>query len=770
MFREDFIWGVAASSYQTEGRDQNDGAGLNIWDDFIKKGAIADGSNADIACDMIHRYKEDFAIMRMMGIKAYRFSISWSRLIPDGTGEVNKKAVALYRDMLLCMKENGIRPFITLFHWEYPLVLEEKGGWVNPESSKWFERYAEVVGENFSDLCDDFITFNEPQCTISLGYVKGFHAPGKKLPLKDTLFAAHNLLKAHGLAVKALRRTAPNARVGYAPTCGVAYPDTDSREDIEAARKRYFGFDEDKDNWAWNVSWFLDPVILGRYPEEGIELFKDDLFEITDEDMELISQPIDFIGQNIYNGYPISAGENGKIIYAQRERGYNQTAMTWPVTPSVLYWGPKFLYERYHKDIFITENGMAACDIVAPDGAVHDGDRIAFLDKYISNLQKAADEGVSIVGYFHWSYCDNFEWTDGYAKRFGLVYVDYTTLKRTIKDSGFWYKKVMETNGKILSINNSCKEPLFLEPHFTHNIWGGSKLRDVFGYNIEGDDIGECWGIAAHTNGTATVKNGMYKGMGLDELYRDHSELFGTKHDRFPLLTKIIDAKSDLSIQVHPDDAYAAENENGSLGKTECWYVLDCDDDASLVVGHNAATRQELSDMMDQGRWSDLIREVKIKKGDFIQIDPGTVHAIKGGVVVLETQQNSDITYRLYDYDRIWNGSKRELHVDKCKDVITVPAKDLSDAIIHDTDKEQGIRLLNSCKYYEVSRVNVTSKLDIEVSDKYLLFSVIEGTGLLGSHPLKKGDHFILPVGFGTARFAGDMKLIMSCEALVEAS
>nr|MCR4902258.1 family 1 glycosylhydrolase [Butyrivibrio sp.] len=687
MFRNDFIWGVAASAYQTEGRDKNDGAGRNIWDEFIEKGVTADGSNAEIACDMIHRYKEDFAIMRMMGVKAYRFSISWSRLIPDGVGEVNKAAVEFYRNMLTSMKENGIRPFITLFHWEYPLVLEQKGGWVNPESSKWFERYATVVGENFSDLCSDFITFNEPQCTISLGYVRGVHAPGKKLCLEDTLLASHNLLKAHGLAVKALRKTAPGARIGYAPTCGVAFPNSDKPEDIEAARKRYFGFDKDPDNWAWNVSWFLDPVILGHYPEEGLELFKDHLFEITKEDMELINQPLDFIGQNIYNGYPINAGPDDQVEYSERDRGYNQTAMGWPVTPTVLYWGPKFLYDRYHTDILITENGMACCDIPGNDGGVHDGGRIAFLDKYISNLQRAADEGVSILGYFHWSYCDNFEWTDGYTKRFGLVYVDYPSLKRTIKDSGLWYKKVIESNGQILSINNSCREPIFLQPHFTHNVWGGTKLREVFGYDIEGDDIGECWGIAAHPNGKSVVKNGIYRGMELDVLYEKHKELFGTNHEKFPLLTKIIDARSDLSIQVHPDDDYALKNENGSLGKTECWYVLDCEKDAKLIVGHNAKTRQELCSMMDEGRWNDLIREINISKGDFIQVDPGTVHAIKGGVTVLETQQNSDITYRLYDYDRLWNGSKRELHVEKCKDVITVPAGDLSDSVIHDTEQ-----------------------------------------------------------------------------------
>ena len=308
------------------------------------------------------------------------------------------------------------------------------------------------------------------------------------------------------------------------------------------------------------------------------------------------------------------------------------------------------------------------------------------------------------------------------------------------------------------------KEIIFLKPHFSHTIWGGTKLRDVFGYDEEGDDIGECWGISALPQGPSIVKGGTFDGMRFDDLYKDHPEIFGSSHEKFPLLTKIIDAKEDLSIQVHPDDEYAKEHENGSLGKTECWYVLDCDDDASLVVGHNAMTRDELCEMMDQGEWSLLIREVKIKRGDFIQIDPGTVHAIKGGVVVLETQQNSDITYRLYDYDRLMNGKKRELHTEKCKDVITVPARDVSDSIIHDTDDEQGIRLLHKCKYYCVSRVNVIDEFSIEVGELYVLASVVEGEGKLNGHLLKKGDHFVLPANYGICKFTGNMKLIVSSE------
>ncbi len=315
-------------------------------------------------------------------------------------------------------------------------------------------------------------------------------------------------------------------------------------------------------------------------------------------------------------------------------------------------------------------------------------------------------------------------------------------------------------------------KPLFLKPAFAHTIWGGSRLREDFGYDEPGDDIGECWGISAHPNGEGVVIGGIFSGEKLSSLWKTHPELFGNKkedgssrlpYERFPLLTKIIDAKADLSIQVHPDDEYANANENGSFGKTECWYVLDCPENGTLVVGHNAGDRAELEDMIRNGRWNDFIREVPVKKGDFIQIDPGTVHAIKGGIMLLETQQNSDVTYRVYDYDRLQNGKPRQLHVDQSIDVITVPAAPAKDSVKNFADTPVNtVTEMYSCKYYTVSKISVDGEMVFDNNAPFLNVSIINGDGELNGYKVNKGNHLILPNGTAKVSLSGKMEIIIS--------
>lgn len=308
------------------------------------------------------------------------------------------------------------------------------------------------------------------------------------------------------------------------------------------------------------------------------------------------------------------------------------------------------------------------------------------------------------------------------------------------------------------------KEVIFLNPICTHNIWGGTILREEFGYSVEGSDIGECWGISAHPNGDVTVRDGVFAKMSLSEVWKKHPEVFGNPEgDRFPLLTKIIDARDDLSIQVHPDDDYARVHENGSFGKTECWYIIDCSKNATLVIGHNATTKKELAEMVHQGRWKEFIREIPVKKGDFIQIDPGTVHAIKGGLLILETQQNSDITYRVYDYNRLSGGKPRELHVEKSIDVITVPAKSVESSIVSTLGlPENQLNELYYCKYYHVFKIDINGEAIFEQEYPFLAGTVIEGSGTIDGDNVKKGDHFILPYGFGKVKMQGEMSIIAS--------
>lgn len=447
-FAKDFVWGAATSSYQIEGTGRDSGKGQNIWDVFTKEpGRVYEGHTGDIACDHYHRFREDVAYMKELGLKGYRFSIDWSRVLPEGTGKVNEKGIDFYNALIDELLEQGIEPYITLYHWELPYEIYKRGGWMNPEIVEWFGQYARLVAERFSDRVKYFFTLNEPQCFVGLGFLQGCHAPGVKAPLRDTFEMAHNALKAHGRAVQMLRAYGKqNVQIGYAPTSGMCYSEKETPKDIEAARKALFALPDDLSNWTWNVSWWSDPVILGKYPEEGMKKYEKYLPVITDEDMKLISQPIDFYGQNIYNGRCIRMGTDGRPEEVRRPAGFPKTATNWPVTPEALYWGPKFLYERYRKPIYITENGMACHDTVSQDGKVHDPNRIDFLARYLKNLKRAAEE-IDIRGYFQWSLMDNFEWDKGYAERFGIIYVDFETQERIWKDSAYWYRDLIRRNG-----------------------------------------------------------------------------------------------------------------------------------------------------------------------------------------------------------------------------------------------------------------------------------------------------------------------------------
>ena len=447
-FAKDFVWGAATSSYQIEGTGRDSGKGQNIWDVFTKEpGRVYEGHTGDIACDHYHRFREDVAYMKELGLKGYRFSIDWSRVLPEGTGKVNEKGIDFYNALIDELLEQGIEPYITLYHWELPYEIYKRGGWMNPEIVEWFGQYARLVAERFSDRVKYFFTLNEPQCFVGLGFLQGCHAPGVKAPLRDTFEMAHNALKAHGRAVQMLRAYGKqNVQIGYAPTSGMCYPEKETPKDIEAARKALFALPDDLSNWTWNVSWWSDPVILGKYPEEGMKKYEKYLPVITDKDMKLISQPIDFYGQNIYNGRCIRMGTDGRPEEVRRPAGFPKTATNWPVTPEALYWGPKFLYERYRKPIYITENGRACHDTVSQDGKVHDPNRIDFLARYLKNLKRAAEE-IDIRGYFQWSLMDNFEWDKGYAERFGIIYVDFETQERIWKDSAYWYRDLIRRNG-----------------------------------------------------------------------------------------------------------------------------------------------------------------------------------------------------------------------------------------------------------------------------------------------------------------------------------
>lgn len=448
MFPKNFYWGAAAASYQIEGAWKEDGKGLSVWDVVSNEtDFVYEGQTGNIACDHYNRYEKDVQIMREIGLKAYRLSLSWPRIFPEGTGRINQKGLDFYDRLIESLLENNIEPFVTLFHWDYPWELFLKGGWLNPDSPKWFEEYANLVAERFVDRIKYWITINEPQCFIILGHQDGSHAPALKLPMRAVLQAMHNSLLAHGLAARAIKDVDSKAKVGYAPVGTTFYPKNGTSKEIEFAKKLMF---EKNDDSLWTDAWWMDPVFFGKYPEDGVKKYEKYMPEISEDDMQIISYPLDFFGCNIYHGIPVEEID-GEIAVGKAPVGSPKTDMNWPVTPEALYWGPKFFYERYKKPIIVTENGVALKDWVMEDGKVHDPGRIDFLSRYIKQLGRAVSEGVKVEGYFVWSIMDNLEWAQGYEKRFGLVYIDYESQERIIKDSGHWYKKVIATNGKDLS-------------------------------------------------------------------------------------------------------------------------------------------------------------------------------------------------------------------------------------------------------------------------------------------------------------------------------
>lgn len=304
---------------------------------------------------------------------------------------------------------------------------------------------------------------------------------------------------------------------------------------------------------------------------------------------------------------------------------------------------------------------------------------------------------------------------------------------------------------------------LFLTPVIQHNVWGGTRLIKEYGYKAEGNNLGECWGISAHHSGDCHIVNPEYRDMTLSELYKQHPDLFGNPNSEvFPILVKIIDANQDLSIQVHPDDDYARIHENYLNGKTECWYIIDCPPGAELIVGHNASTREELKMMIHNKEWDKLIRRISVKQGDFIAIEPGTVHSITAGCLILEIQQSCDITYRLYDYNRLYDGKLRDLHIDKSIDVIEVPARPIEKSMLHTLDKADCVELLRENQCFKVWKLRCNEKVSFDYNEKYLNVSVIEGSGIFNGEEVHKGDHFIVSNGCTKLKIKGDLAAIMS--------
>ena len=443
-----FAWGVATSAYQIEGAWNEDGKGPSIWDRFVHlPGRIHNGETGDVACDHYHRWREDVQLMAELGVNAYRFSISWSRVLPDGDGAINRAGLGFYDALVDALLEHGIAPWVTLYHWDLPQALADRGGWPDRSTVEAFAHYAGVMSGALGDRVTNWMTHNEPWVAAFAGHLDGVFAPG----LADwgtALRAAHHLLLSHGRAVPVIRAASPGARVGIAIDCRPSRPAGPAEADV-AAQRHFDGF---------RNRWFFDPVFGKGYPPDMVAAYRErGRFQseippfVQDGDLAAIAAPIDFVGINYYTSLLIRAGadeteDTGVTPGPNPPAGH--TEMGWPITPDAL---PRFL-RRIHDDyrpaaIVITENGASYSDGPDAEGNVHDSRRIAYLAAHIEALGEALAAGVPLAGYFAWSLLDNFEWTSGYSQRFGLVWVDFPTGTRTPKDSFAWYREALLRSG-----------------------------------------------------------------------------------------------------------------------------------------------------------------------------------------------------------------------------------------------------------------------------------------------------------------------------------
>jgi beta-glucosidase len=426
-FPKEFIWGAATASFQIEGGAWEGGRGESNWDRFCRTpGCVKNGDTGDVACDHYHKYKEDVQLLKELGVGYYRYSIAWPRIFPEGSGKVNQEGIDFYRRLNDELLAAGIKPFPTMYHWDLPQVLEERGGWASREIVELFGEYANTIVSALSDQVKNWFTLNEPWCTAFYGYYHGRFAPGRKESPKVVAEVIHNLLLAHGLGVQAVRANgAPSAEVGIVLNTFNYLPETDSPADIAARDAR----------WQKENGWWLDPIYTGSYPEGTWMDLEDARPEILSGDMEIISSPTDLIGLNIY-----SANIVGKDGSWDKKDDTEVTDFGWPVRPEGIYSGIERVANVYSpKKIFITENGACYDDVIGEDGLV------SFLDRYLAQVERAADEGLPIKGYFVWSLLDNFEWADGYSRRFGIIFTDYENgCRRIPKDSYHFYNELIK--------------------------------------------------------------------------------------------------------------------------------------------------------------------------------------------------------------------------------------------------------------------------------------------------------------------------------------